>query len=212
MRTIHTLIFAMILVAAPSAASAFIPILVGDAGMPVAVTGEASAYYGVLNGEPHQYVLTVSEPFPLTLSLWVPDVETAKRDVSLAVIQDGNEVTPLTVFDTNTATWELVYDAAAENFYRNHSTFKAVVPPGAYDIRVWSSNNDSAYVLRIGEENGFQIRKILGGYTVLPQVKGLFFGEPAWHAYVSPALVGPIFLLIVILGLGSAVWYLWRSR
>lgn len=201
-----------ILVTVPVSVHAFVPFLVSDATVPAIRTEEASAYYGVLNGEPHQYLLTVSEPFPLTLSLWVPDVATAKRDVSLAVIQDGNEAAPLTVFDANIATWELVYDETAENFYRNHSTFKAVVPPGEYDIRVWSSNNDSSYVLRIGEKDGFNIREVINGYSVLPQVKQVFFNEPAWHAYLSPALVGPIFLLILIIGLGGVVWYLWRSR
>jgi hypothetical protein len=92
-----------------------------------------------------------------------------------------------------------------DNYFQGPS-FSSVLPAGRYRIVVWSSNNDSAYSLAVGETESFSIGSLMDAYRTLPRIKSSIFGRPAYEAFLTPILGGPIVLLVVLCA-GGAIWY-----
>jgi len=204
--------FALLLAVLPGISAAQTIELVEQNPVTITDPTDATAYYDRLDGSPQVYLIHTEEPFLLRLSLLMPDVEGSPLDISARVIQDDNANVPLTVFNTENAQWELYYDEYAQNFFRRHSTFRSMVPAGDYEIQVTSPENNSAYILEVGEDDRYSPADTVRMYHLLPTIKKEFFGESGWKAYVTPALAGPIFLLLLIIGIGFAVAYLWKNR
>ena len=164
----------------------------------------SKAYYAELVGEPDVYVINASEPFDLYVNVLVPDIAGQKKDVSAVVIKDGNTENPLAVLDGPNFTWEKFYEPFGADTYWMGPEYKARAEAGTYEIRVWSSNNDSKYSLAIGEIEAFDKTEGMNALTVIPELKKDFFNKSPLGFIRSPfgwGMIVMMYLLAAIVGL-----------
>jgi len=176
--------------------------LVGTGTTTIDDPGVYRAYYGKLSGEPHVYTFRAdSDVEPVKLVVLVPDVANAKTDISIAMIDGLHPENPFAVADGSAIEWTRFFDTAGRDSYLAGPSLEATVPRGTYQIRVWSSNNDSPYVLVVSGKESFSIGETLHRYGTLPAIKSQFFGKPGYQAYLAPLLLWPILGVLIIVGL-----------
>ena len=188
----------------PSLASAHQPRLVQAVTTTVDRPEVSKAYYGQLIGEPQIFVINATSSFNLYVNILVPDISGQKKDVSAVVLKNGTE---LALLDAATTDWKTFWEPFGRDSYWQGKEYKARVEAGTYEIRVWSSNNDSKYSLAIGEIEAFDARESVNALKLIPQLKREFFNEsPAGFAL---SIVGFSYLAIM-LALGFAGGLLYR--
>lgn len=164
--------------------------------------GVYRAYYGKLTGEPHVYTFRAEgDIVPVKFVILVPDTAGAKTDISAGLIDELHPEEPFAVADGTLVEWTRFFDTAGRDSYLAGPTLEATVPRGNYQVRVWSSNNDSPYVLVVSGEEPFSIGETLRRYSTLPTIKSEFFGKPRLQAYLSPLLLWPIFGVLILAAL-----------
>ena len=170
----------------------------------------SKAYYGKLTGEPDVYVIEASEPFDLYVNVLVPDIAGQKKDVSAVILKDVPEgqgtagSAQVALLEGINYEWEKFYEPFGADTYWMGPEYKARVEAGRYEIRVWSSNNDSKYSLAIGEIEAFDGKEGLSTLTIIPELKKNFFNESPIGFIVSPfgwVLIVAMYLLAGIVGL-----------
>lgn len=160
------------------------------------------AYYGKLGGEPQVYAFKAdSDVEPVKVVILVPDIPNAKTDISVALIDDRHPENPFAIADGSAIEWTRFFDTAGRDSYLAGPTLEATVPRGTYQIRVWSSNNDSPYVLVVSGKESFSLGETLHRYGTLPAIKSGFFGKPGYQAYLTPLLLWPILSVLIVVGL-----------
>lgn len=201
-KTVVVLILALFLV--PALVSAHQPRITESRLTQVSDPEISKAYYGKLSGEPDVYIIEASGPFDLYVNVLVPDIAGQKKDVSAAVIKDGNIEAPLAVLEGINFEWNQFYEPFGADGYWMGPEYKARAEAGTYEIRVWSSNNDSKYSLAIGEIEAFDAKETLNALTIIPELKKNFFDESPIGFIVSPfgwGLIVAMYLLAGIVGL-----------
>jgi hypothetical protein len=158
----------------------------------------SKAYYGKLMGEPDTYVIESATPFQLYVNVLVPDIAGQKKDVSAVVIKNGEKDKPLAVLGGVDAGWEKFYEPFGVSTYWRGPEYKAAVEPGRYEVRVWSSNNDSKYSLAIGEGEVFNTGEIWNALRLVPKIKSGFFEESPISFIKSPFGYGLIILMYIL--------------
>ncbi|MEN9561411.1 MAG: hypothetical protein RIQ56_684 [Candidatus Parcubacteria bacterium] len=191
----------------PYTSSAHQPVVVNEASIEVRDPEVSKAYYGKLSGEPHTYSISSTVPFVLYLNVLAPDIVGAKDDISAAIIANGDTSVPLAVLDATQARWSAWYEPFAGDLYRKGPEFKAGVGPGEYEIRVWSSNNDSPYILAVGEKEVFGLAGLPGTIGTILTLKKDFFGVAP--ATLALSIFGGAYAAITVL-LGVAVGFATR--
>ena len=160
------------------------------------------AYYGKLSGEPHVYTFRAEgDIVPVTFVILVPDTAGAKTDIVAGLIDELHPEEPFTVADGTLVEWTRFFDTAGRDSYLAGPTLEGTVPGGNYQVRVWSSNNDSPYVLVVSGEEKFSVGETLRRYGTLPTIKSEFFGKPGIEAYFSPLLLWPILGVLILAAL-----------
>jgi len=189
----------------PSLASAHQPRIVAET--PVVVTDPeiSKAYYDTLDGEPAVYTIASDKPFPLYVGVLVPDIEGQKKDVSAVILKNGEEVAVLEGSDFQ---WKEFFEPFGHDTYWQGPEYKAEAEAGKYEIRVWSSNNDSKYSLAIGEIEAFDYKEGMNALTLIPQLKKDFFGGSPIDFILSPFGWG---LIVVMFVLASLFGILYRT-
>jgi hypothetical protein len=189
------------LVIVPAIALAHQPRLVESRQTIVPEPEISKAYYATLVGEPDTYIIESAMPFDLYVNVLVPDIPNIteqKKDVSAAVIKDGQTDTPLAVIGGVDAKWEKFYEPFGVSTYWRGPEYKARAEAGRYEVRVWSSNNDSKYSLAIGEGEFFDSKEIWNALHLVPQIKSDFFEESPISFIKSPFGYGLIILMYVL--------------
>ncbi len=168
----------------------------------------SKAYYGRLTGEPDVYIIKATEAFDLYVNVLVPDIAGQKKDVSAVVLKDlpvgetGSRQVAL--LDGMNFEWKKFYEPFGADTYWMGPEYKARAEAGTYEIRVWSSNNDSKYSLAIGEIEAFDGKEGLNALTIIPELKKNFFDESPISFIKSPfgwGLIVVMYLLALIIGL-----------
>jgi len=191
------------LVIVPAIALAHQPRLVESRQTIVPEPEISKAYYATLVGEPDTYIIESAMPFDLYVNVLIPDIAGQKKDVSAAVIKDGETDTPLAVIGGVDADWQQFYEPFGVSTYWRGPEYKARAEAGRYEVRVWSSNNDSKYSLAIGEGEFFDSKEIWNALHLVPQIKSDFFEESPISFIKSPfgyGLIILMYLLAVIVG------------
>ncbi len=173
------------------------------AGTPMTAIEEpeiSKAYYGELTGEPHVFYFETSEPLDFYMNILVPDVPGAKKDVSAALLDPHAPEVPLALVGGVDTTWKPFFEEFARDDYFQADEYRTELPAGEYQIRVWSSNNDSAYSLAVGEIESFGFWDIVDAYIKIPQIKSFFFEKSPFSAFLSPILVAPLGVLLMLVG------------
>lgn len=167
----------------------------------------SKAYYGKLTGDPHVYRISAKEPFILYVNVLVPDIAEQKKDVSAAIIKDGDTEAPVAVLEGINFEWKPFWEEFGRDRYFMGPEYKARANAGEYEIRVWSSNNDSKYSLVIGETERFGLREGLDAILVIPKIKQQFFGESSAGFIFSPFGYGYILSIYAIVLLLGVLYY-----
>jgi len=136
----------MLLSAGP--AHAHQPVVVDSETTEVVDPEISKAYYGVLSGAAHTYVITSDAEFDLYVGILVPDSETPKRDVKAEIFRGDELVESLGGVD---AEWVTFYEPFAQNTYWDGGEYRLRAAPGVYTVRISSPDNASKYSLAIGE-------------------------------------------------------------
>lgn len=198
--TLYTLALLLLL---PSFASAHQPRIV-EGRQTVVLSPEISkAYYGTLTGEPDVYSMQATDAFELYVGVLVPDIAGQKKDVSAVVLKDGKQVALL---DGATFTWKQFFEEFGHDTYWQGPEYKARVDAGTYEIRVWSSNNDSKYSLAVGEIEAFDFKEGMNALTLVPQLKKNFFNESPINFILSPMGWGLIVTMYLLAGIAGLVY------
>lgn len=170
----------------------------------------SKAYYGKLTGEPDVYVIKATEAFDLYVNVLVPDIEGQKKDISAVILRDvpagqGTAGSAQVAFlDGMNFEWKKFYEPFGADTYWMGPEYKARVEAGIYEIRVWSSGNDSKYSLAIGEIEAFDSKEGINALTIIPELKKNFFDESPIGFIKSPfgwGLIVVMYLLAIIAGL-----------
>ncbi len=138
----------------------------------------SKAYYGVLSGAAHTYVITSEVEFNLYVGILVPDSETPKRDVTAEIFRGEELVERLGGVD---AEWVTFYEPFAQNTYWDGGEFRLRAAPGVYSVRISSPDNSSKYSLAIGEIEYFGLEDRANALAVLPGIQQEFFGLSAYE-------------------------------
>ncbi len=165
----------------------------------------SKAYYGTLTGSPHIYTIESEVDFDLYVNILVPDIEGQKKDVSAVILKDGKELSVLEGLNFN---WTQFYEPFGADTYWMGPEHKTRAEAGAYEIRVWSSNNDSKYSLAIGEIEAFDRAEGMNALTIIPELKRDFFNESPISFIKSPFGWGFIVAMYLLAG---AVGLLYRA-
>ena len=197
------LLFVVCLVV-PRVASAHQPRLVEGRQTIVTEPEISKAYYGQLTGVPDVYTIHSSVPFHLYVNVLVPDIAGQKKDVSAAIVKDGQ---PLTTLDGPSFVWKTMFEPFGYDTYWAGPEYKVSAGAGTYVITVSSPQNDSKYSLAIGETENFNAKEILNALTLVPRLKSSFFQESPISFILSPFGWGLILMLYV---LASIVGLLYR--
>ena len=155
----------------------------------------SKAYYGLLSGTAHTYVITSEVEFNLYVGILVPDSETPKRDVKAEIFRGDELVESLGGVD---AKWVTFYEPFAQNTYWDGGEFRLRAAPGVYSVRISSPDNASKYSLAIGEIEYFGLEDRANALAVLPGIQQEFFGLSAYE------LVGTRYGLISLLVIYAA--------
>lgn len=166
----------------------------------------SKAYYAKLTGEPDVYVIESSKPFDLYVGVLVPDIAGQKKDVSAAIIKNGDTANPLGTLDGIGFEWKSFFEEFGHDTYWQGPEYKARVEEGTYEIRVWSSNNDSKYSLAVGEIEAFDFKEGLNALTLVPQLKKNFFSESPINFILSPMGYGLIIIMYLLAGMVGLVY------
>jgi len=196
-KNISTLIFALILII-PIGALAHQPRIPEQ--FPVAVTDPeiSKAYYAELQGEPQIYQISADKKFNLYLSIVVPDIDGQKKDLSALILKNGNSENPLAVLDGTNFSWTRFWEKYGQDWYWQGPIYKSEAGPGQYEIRVWSTNNDSRYSLAIGEVENFTPQEIVNALNLVPRLKRNFFLESPAGFIFSPFGWSYILIMFVL--------------
>jgi magnesium-transporting ATPase (P-type) len=99
--------------------------------------------------------------------------------------------------------WKKFFEPFGYDSYLMGPEYKTKAPPGTYEIRVWSSNNDSKYALAIGETENFDAEESANALRLIPKIKRDFFDKsPADFIFsvFGYGYVLGIFLLAFVFG------------
>jgi len=158
----------------------------------------SKAYYGKLTGEPDVYTIEAREPFDLYVNVLVPDIAGQKKDVSAVVLKDGKE---LAVLEGINFAWKQFYEPFGADSYWMGPEHRARAEAGTYEIRVWSSGNESKYSLAIGEIEAFDFKEITNVFTIIPELKKNFFEVSPITFLKSPFGWGLIVVMYLLAGI-----------
>jgi len=195
-RKVSSLALALaVLVLLPTLASAHQPRLTESRLTQVVNPEISKAYYGTLIGEPDVYRIEATTPFSLYVNVLVPERLGQKKDVSAVVLKDGTQIA---VLEGATFEWKEFFEPFGYDTYWQGPEYKARVEAGTYEIRVWSSNNDSKYSLAIGEIEAFDLKETVNALTLIPKLKKDFFNISPVDFIFSPFGYGLILIMFIL--------------
>lgn len=160
----------------------------------------SKGYYGKLSGAPHVYTIKSEVPFELYVGILVPATKTPKEDVS-AQIRQGSKT--LATIGGPAAQWKAFFEPFGQSAYRDGGEYKVHAGAGVYSVVVSSSNNDSRYVLGVGETELFGPNEIWRAIRVIPDLKRNFFDESPMSFIKSPfgwGYIAALYLLAFAFG------------
>jgi hypothetical protein len=178
MKVFASLLFAGLMLFAAGTAHAHQPVVVDGETTEVVDPEISKAYYGVLSGTAHTYVITSDIEFDLYVGILVPDSESPKRDVKAEIFRGDELMETLGGVD---AEWVTFYEPFAQNTYWDAGEYRLRAAPGVYSVRVSSPDNASKYSLAIGEIEFFDLEDRANALAVLPGIQQEFFGTSAFE-------------------------------
>lgn len=211
------------------AASAHIPRIVSEKNVKVQNPEVSQAFYGELKGTKNVYEVYSAQPFDLYVSVLVPDVAGARKDMSAEIYQleesskeDGTKMqmkTTVAMLDGINFNWSDFYEPWGGNKYFQGPQYSASKPgevprgvqlqPGTYYIQVFNPDNEGKYSLVVGTKEQFSLGDMVNTVMTMPGLEMGFFGKSPLFVFWN--LTG-LFILLFVLMVVLVVWAAVRSR
>lgn len=170
-------LFCFLFLLVPSIASAHQPRIVSGTETIITEPEISKVYYGKLNGDSHLYKINAQKPFTLYINLLVPNVKDQKKNIAAMITKNGNIQNPLAVLIGANYDWTKFWEKYSRTWYWQGPEYKAKVPAGEYEIKIWDGPNNNKYALAIGEKEDFNFNEILNALKLIPEIKWSFSNE-----------------------------------
>lgn len=167
----------------------------------------SKAYYGILSGFPHTYLVNTKVPITLFVEVLVPDIDSSTNNVSSIItrqVENSGRVTEVARLEAKDASWESFYEFFGGDSYRRGPDFEEEIDPGTYRVEVHTPDNVEKYVLVVGKrEEGGE----LGYFELLRRMMEvkLFFEKPRILIIESPFVFIPLLVGVAIVF--GILWY-----
>jgi hypothetical protein len=172
----------------------------------------SKAYYGELSGSPHIFTIHATTTFALYVNVLVPDIDGQKKDISAAIIKEGDLAHPVAILDGADFDWKKFDEPFGHDTYWAGPEYRAVAGAGDYDILVWSSNNDSKYSLAVGEIESFDLAETVNTLAIIPGLKTSFFMKSPADFILSPIGVGYVVVMFLLAAVAGFIYRLVLKR
>lgn len=199
------LLFLALFVFAPGFTSAHQPRITNSESTQVVDPEISKAYYATLTGSPHIYTIDSKEAFDLYVGILVPDIASAKKDVTAEVFKGDEKIA--TLGGTNT-TWKPYFETFGQSNYFDGGEYKARAEAGVYTIKVSNTQNTGKYSLAVGEIEAFDGKEGMNALSMIPDLKRDFFEESPISFILSPFGWG---LIVVMYILAFVVGFIYRA-
>lgn len=133
----------------------------------------------------------------------MPDIKGQKKDITVVVTYEHNEKNPYAFLSSSNFPWKKFYEPYGKDHYLQGPELQKRSEPGHYDIKVYSTNNDSKYALVIGDLEVFNFKEIVNAMYLVPKIKKDFFNESPANFLFSifgAAYVIAIFIIAFLFG------------
>lgn len=187
LRIISIFILGFAALAPLNGAEAHQPRIVAGTTETVEKSDVSKAYYGVLQGTPHEFSFTHEDKLPLYLSLLSPKTFNAHTDFIARLYKDEHLVATL---DGTLEPWHTWYEPFGGDTYWQGPEFIQQVPAGNYRVVVSNSDNQGAYTFAIGTQESFTPTEIVRTLAILPIIKEDFFHQTWMAAVFNRAMLG----------------------
>lgn len=163
-------------------------------------------YFGVLEDDPHEFMLYLDKPLEAKFEVYVPRTNTATQTHAAIIVKQATRgVTEVARLSAADASWESFFDFSMGARYQRGGSYSGMLEPGIYTIEVHSPDNHGPYALRFGDSGSLSglgyFEKLRELYAV-----GQLQGRPVIAMLYSPYLYVPLLLVVAV-----GVWF-WRRR
>jgi hypothetical protein len=196
----------------PGIASAYDPRVIETPSqnevMPLEGPTVAQEIHGNLEGYPHMFEFATKEPMKLKVAVAVPDIASARDNVSVIVlfVNRNGSVKEVARLRAREAAWGRYLEPWGGNAYRAGGSFEGDIEPGTYRIEVSTPDNIGKYALSVGTERRFFLFRYPSLLGQTAEIKA-FFGKSSVRMVESPLVYGPLLIAIA----GAALYY-YRRR
>jgi hypothetical protein len=137
------------------------------------------AYYGLMTGSPHFYLIKAARPFNLYVNILAPDLEpnlppVLRHDLSFEIIRDGARLAAASGRDSD---WRRFYEPFGRDHYYLGPEFEQTAQPGTYIIKVFNSANRGKYALAVGRKERFTPWGLIGAFFKARSLDRWFFKD-----------------------------------
>lgn len=137
------------------------------------------AYYGLMTGEPHFYLIKADRPFRLYVNILLPDPRpkeeaVLRHDLSFEIRHDGSVLHAASGRD---ADWRRFYEPFGRDHYYLGPEFETSAPSGAYVIKIFNSTNRGRYALAVGKKERFTLWSLIGAFFKARALDRWFFKD-----------------------------------
>jgi len=137
------------------------------------------AYYGLMTGEPHFYLIEADRPFRLYVNILLPDLRPKepaipRHDLSFEIRRDSAVLHAASGRDSD---WRRFYEPFGRDHYYLGPEFETSAPAGAYVIKIFSSTNRGRYALAVGKKERFTLWSLIGALLKARTLDRWFFKD-----------------------------------
>ena len=164
----------------------------------------SQAFYGYLNGQPVVYEIKTDQPLNLLVSILIPDLSYATKDLTTKVYRDKiDRKTLLFTLDGTKFEWTKYYEEYGGDNYWQGPEEKRKVDPGTYLVQIFRPSNIGPYVLVVGQKEDFPPNEMLKTILILPKLKIFFDKSPflAFFNMIGLYILGALVAILVVIGL-----------
>jgi len=182
--------------------------MIGDEEYALTLTSDKKQIFlGTLVGQPHLYVLTITETMPLALSLYRQADEVSPDTLSVMIVADRfpRGVEALARLRSSDTTWVRVRDTKTRVVSEQGQVYRTELDPGTYRIEISTPTNQGRYELRFGDEQKST------WWTEVKNMRTLqrWYGTLWWQSLLSPLIYMPFGVIIL---LACMFWFVWLRR
>lgn len=137
------------------------------------------AYYGLMTGAPHFYLIRADRPFRLYVNILVPDLKpkeptVPRHDLSFEIKANGTVLHAASGLHSD---WRRFYEPFGRDHYYLGPEFEQSAPAGAFVIKIFNSNNRGRYALAVGKKERFTPWGLIGAFFKARTLDRWFFND-----------------------------------